>query len=200
MLTAFSTGFMVSLGLILAIGAQNAFVLKQGLRNEHILPVVLVCAVSDAIAMLIGVSFFRLIIAAFPFVDPVMRYGGAAFLVAYGARSLYAAFFADAGLSPADAPAKPLGLTLLACIAFTWLNPHFYLDTMVLIGTISTRYPGLEQLFAAGAMSASFLFFFSLGYGARALRPVLATPRAWQILDILIGLTMWAIAARLLLN
>ncbi len=197
---AFLTGFFASLGLILAIGAQNAFVLKQGLRKEHVLPVVLVCGLSDALAMTLGISGFGLVIAAFPWVDPAMRYGGAAFLLFYGAKCFYAAFAVGSGLSPADAPPRSLALTLSTCLALTWLNPHFYLDTMVLIGTLSTRYPGHQPVFAAGAITASFLFFFALGFGARLLRPVLASPRSWRILDSLIGAVMWFIAGQLILH
>jgi len=200
MFEAFSTGFAISIGLILAIGAQNAFVLKQGLRGEHVLAIVLTCAISDAVAMAIGVNFFRIIVAQLPLVEPIMRWGGALFLLVYGARSLMAAWQGQEGLSPTEAPPKPLMTTLLTCLAFTWLNPHFYLDTMVLIGTISTRFPGREMVFASGAAAASFVFFFSLGFGARALRPVLSTPRAWRILDAGIGIVMLGISIRLIVG
>ena len=102
-------------------------------------------------------------------------------------------------LAPAEGGGAPLWPTLATCLALTWLNPHVYLDTVILLGSISTRFPGLEMHFALGAMAASFLFFFSLGHGARLLRPLFATPRAWQVLDVVVGITMWVIAAQLVL-
>ena len=194
---AFTAGFGVSLSLILAIGAQNAFVLRQGIRNEHVLPVVLACALSDAILISFGVGGFREILAGAPWIDPLLRYGGAAFLAWYGACNLRSAFRATSGLAVDGGQAASVWRTLGMCLAITWLNPHVYLDTVVLIGTISTQFPGQEGAFAAGATSASFVFFFVLGFGARYLRPFFALPRNWRVLEGATGLLMWAIAASL---
>ncbi|WP_377296988.1 LysE/ArgO family amino acid transporter [Rhizobium sp. SGZ-381] len=196
--SALLTGFTTGLSLILAIGAQNAFVLRQGLLGAHVLAVCLACAVSDALLILIGVTSFRQIAAVLPWLDPVMRLGGAAFLLAYGARSLYSAFRSSGSLSTEGEAVAGFWPTLATCLALTWLNPHVYLDTVVLLGTISTRFPGAELVFAAGAAIASFSFFFLLGYGAGFLRPIFQKPGSWRVLEALIGLVMWAIALKLL--
>ena len=195
--SVYVTGLSMGLSLILAIGAQNAFVLRQGLRNEHVLAVCLACAFSDAVLILVGITGFRQISALLPWLDPVMRYGGAVFLVWYGAKNLYSAFRASGALAAGEGQAASLRKALLTCLALTWLNPHVYLDTVVLLGTISTRFPGLEASFAAGAVTASFLFFFSLGYGATKLRPVFANPAAWRVLEGIVAVTMWLIAFKL---
>jgi L-lysine exporter family protein LysE/ArgO len=200
MTTAFLPGFLLGLSLILAIGAQNAFVLRQGLRREHVLAVCAVCAGSDAALIAAGVAGFGALVTALPWLAPMMRFGGAAFLFFYGARSLVSAWRHSGVLNPADDVKKSLGATLMTCLAFTWLNPHVYLDTVVLLGSVSTRYAGQHGAFALGAMTASFLFFFALGYGARLLRPLFANPRAWQALDGVIGITMLALAVKLILG
>ncbi|MCT4555621.1 MAG: LysE/ArgO family amino acid transporter [Pelagimonas sp.] len=196
MTQTFFAGFALGLSLILAIGAQNAFVLRQGLRRMHVLPVVLVCALSDALLIAAGVAGFGALAEAVPGLEFWMRIFGAAFLLWYGARTLLSAWRGGATLEAASG-SQSLRAAVLTCLALTWLNPHVYLDTVVLLGAISAQYEA-RVVFAIGAMSASFVFFFSLGYGARALAPVFARPRAWQVLDLLIGLTMWAIAAKLL--
>jgi L-lysine exporter family protein LysE/ArgO len=192
-------GFLLGLSLILPIGAQNAFVLRVGLRGEHVLAVCLTCALSDALLILAGVSGFAQLSARVPWAETVLLYGGAAFLIAYGARSFMAAFKSES-LRPSDVSQAGLGRVVLTCLALTWLNPHVYLDTVVLIGSISTQFDEGKGFFAAGAMLASFTFFFSLGFGARLLKPLFARPVTWRILDIAIGLIMWATAARLLLS
>ena len=192
------TGLTMGLSLIVAIGAQNAFVLRQGLRNEHVFAVCLACALSDAALIVLGVTSFRQIAALLPWLDPVMRYAGAAFLIWYGAKSLYSAFRSTAVLEAGEVKSASFRQTLAMCLALTWLNPHVYLDTVVLLGTISTRFPGHEISFATGAMTGSFLFFFSLGFGARWLRPIFAKPSSWRILETLIAFTMWMIATKLL--
>jgi L-lysine exporter family protein LysE/ArgO len=199
-LNAALSGFLLGLSLIVAIGAQNAFVLRQGLRREHVFWVCLVCALSDAALICMGVLGFAAVIDKLPWIDRVMRYFGAAFLLVYGARSFWSAWRSRGSLAPADAPPRPLLATLAVCLALTWLNPHVYLDTLVLLGSVSTQFAGSLVPFAAGAMLASFVFFFALGYGSQLLRPVFAKPRAWQVLEVLIGITMWAIAAGLLLH
>lgn len=202
MTSTFMPGFALGFSLILAIGAQNAFVLRQGVRGEHLFWVCLTCALSDAVLIAAGVAGFGALALAVPWVEPVMRYGGAGFLIIYGALALRAAWRGGSALTPdADAAqgglATPLAATLATVLALTWLNPHVYLDTVVLIGAVSAQYPD-RMVFALGAISASFVFFFGLGYGARLVAPVFARPRAWAVLDGIIGLTMWAIAWRLI--
>ncbi|MHA6346971.1 LysE/ArgO family amino acid transporter [Roseivivax sp. CAU 1761] len=199
--TVFLTGLMMGLGLIVAIGAQNAFVLRQGLRGEHVFAVCLACAASDAVLIAAGVAGFGSMAAALPWLAPAMRFGGAAFLLWYGARSLHAALRSEAALTADPArPAAGLGRTLAACLAITWLNPHVYLDTVVLLGSVAAQFEGQRAAFAGGAISGSFGFFFALGYGAARLRPVFARPGAWRALEGAVALVMWAIAARLLLG
>jgi L-lysine exporter family protein LysE/ArgO len=195
---AFLPGFLLSLSLILAIGAQNAFVLRQGLRQEHVFAVCLVCAVSDALLIAAGIAGFGLASNALPWLEPVLRYGGALFLFVYAARSLRSALRNHGSLTPSSRQAAGLGATLAACLAFTWLNPHVYLDTVVLLGSICSQYEGQKTAFALGAMTASFLFFFTLGFGARLLRPVFASQTAWRVLDALVGVAMLAIALKLI--
>ncbi|MBY5406175.1 MAG: LysE/ArgO family amino acid transporter [Rhizobium sp.] len=194
----YGTGLMMGLSLIVAIGAQNAFILRQGLRNEHVFAICLACAVSDAALIVLGVTSLQQIARLMPWLDPVMRYGGAVFLVWYGARSLYSALRSSTALTAAEAKPSSFRQTLATCLALTWLNPHVYLDTVVLLGTISTRYPGEQASFAAGAVTGSFLFFFSLGYGATRLRPIFSKPSSWRVLETLVAFTMWIIAFKLL--
>lgn len=200
MSAAFLPGFLLGLSLIVAIGAQNAFVLRQGLRREHVFAVCAVCAISDAMLIAAGVAGFGALVKAVPWLAPVMRFGGAAFLFVYALRSLWSAWRPHAGLDPARDEPRSLGVTVMMCLAFTWLNPHVYLDTVVLLGSVSTRYGDHRTLFALGAITSSILFFFSLGYGARLLRPLFANPKAWRVLDAGIGITMAALAAKLVLE
>ncbi len=197
--TVYVTGLTMGLSLIVAIGAQNAFVLRQGLRDEHVLAVSLACALSDAVLITLDVTGFRTVSAVMPALDPLMRYGGAAFLFWYSAKSFHAALTASTALAVTEAGPAGLTRTLGTCLALTWLNPHVYLDTVVLLGTISTQFPGSEAAFAAGAITGSFLFFFALGFGARWLRPLFVWPASWRVLEAVIGVTMAAIALRLLL-
>lgn len=199
MAPALASGFLLGLSLIVAIGAQNAFVLRQGLMKHHVFAVCLTCALSDAALIAAGVSGFQGASELMPRLAPWLRYGGAAFLFFYGLRSLRSAFGKAQSLAPADELAAGLGATLATCLALTWLNPHVYLDTVVLLGSISTRFPGQELYFGLGAVTASFAFFFSLGYGARLLRPLFARPLAWRVLDGAIAVVMWSIAGRLVL-
>jgi L-lysine exporter family protein LysE/ArgO len=196
--SAYFSGLSVLLSLIVAIGAQNAFVLRQGLRDEHVLAVVLNCALSDAALIALGVSSFSGIMLRMPWLDPVLRWGGACFLAWYGAMSLRSALRWTGALTAAG-PAERAALKkiTLTCLAITWLNPHVYLDTVVLIGAISTQLPGAGASFAAGAMTGSFVFFLSLGYGAKRLRPIFARPSAWRTLEAVIALVMWSVSFRL---
>ncbi len=194
----FATGFATGFSLILAIGAQNAFVLRQGLLRAHVLPLCLLCALSDAILIAAGVAGFGALAEALPWFPRAMALAGAAFLLAYGAIRMMAAVRRDYALTLAGKSA-PLGPTLAMGAAFTWLNPHVYLDTLGLVGAISTQFAGADKLaFGTGAVTASFVFFFSLGYGTRLLAPVMASAAAWRRLDAGIALVMWALAAKLL--
>ncbi|SHH82713.1 LysE/ArgO family amino acid transporter [Marivita hallyeonensis] len=196
-MTAALAGFALGFSLILAIGAQNAFVLRQGLLRSHVFAVSLTCALSDAILIAAGVAGFGALTQAIPGLEFAMRLLGAAFLIWYGARTLQSAWRGGQAMQAGQA-AGSLRKALLTCLALTWLNPHVYLDTVILLGAVSAQYDN-RLAFALGAMTASFVFFFSLGYGARFLAPLFARPRAWQVLDVIIGLVMWAIAAKLLL-
>ena len=191
------TGFLSGLSLIVAIGAQNAFVLRLGILRSHVLPVVLLCALSDAVLVTVGVFASAGVSAIVPGVLPMMRWGGAAFLLAYGARSALAAWRGGTHLDAEAQGARPLAATLVTALALTWLNPHVYLDTVVLLGAISAQFPDARGAFALGAILASFSFFFALGYGARFLAPIFARPLSWRILDVAIALVMWTIAIRL---
>ena len=195
------SGFFLSLSLIMAIGAQNAFVLKQGLKKHHVFWVCIVCAVSDAALISLGIAGFGAAVEAFPAIESVARYGGALFLVAYGGRSFLSAFRTSHTMEPEGEIPDALSKTVLTCLAFTWLNPHVYLDTIVLLGAVSTQYEGVSRLqFGAGAITASFVFFFGLGYGARFLAPLFHKPVAWKVLDFAIGVVMFAIATSLILS
>ncbi len=199
-LTGFVTGFFTGLSLILAIGAQNAFVLRQGLLRQHVFALALFCAASDAALIAAGVAGFDALTARWPGLPLIMSLSGAVFLIGYGVTRLYAAWKGGHRLGEARA-AQSLRRTLAIAAAFTWLNPHVYLDTLGLIGAISTGFaPGVERVaFAAGAVTASFSFFFGLAYGARLLAPVMRSKRAWRLLDAGIGLTMLSIAAKLVI-
>jgi L-lysine exporter family protein LysE/ArgO len=199
MLTAALTGFFTCLTLIMAIGAQNAFVLRQGLMRAHVLAVCLVCAGSDAILVSAGVAGIGTLSAVAPWAPVALTLAGAAFLIVYGALSLYRAFF-NGALSAANHGTGSLGEAIMTCLAITWLNPHVYLDTVILMGAVSAGFGSFAQkgAYVAGAVFASFVFFLSLGYGARLLAPFFASHRAWRSLDVGIALVMWSIAAGLI--
>jgi L-lysine exporter family protein LysE/ArgO len=199
MLTAALSGLFLGLSLIIAIGAQNAFVLRQGLRREHVFVVCLTCALSDALLISLGVFALGTVTDLIPGIEPALRYGGAAFLLAYGLRSARSAMTGSSALTSGDGARQGLGATLATALAFTFLNPHVYLDTVLLIGSIASQYPGREAAFGAGAVTGSFLFFFSLGYGARLLAPVFARPNAWRVLDGVIAVVMIGLAVKLIL-
>jgi len=194
---SFFSGYTLSLTLILAIGAQNAFVLRQGLRRAHVFWVCLTCGLSDAILIAAGVAGIGALSDAAPWFSVLMRYGGAAFLIWYGAQNARSAWQGGVALDLNADTAQSLRRAILTVLALTWLNPHVYLDTVVLIGSISAQYPD-RLAFGIGATLASVTFFFALGYGARLLSPVFRRPRSWQILDAIIAVTMWAIAVKLL--
>jgi L-lysine exporter family protein LysE/ArgO len=202
MFTASLDGLLTGLSLIVAIGAQNAFVLRQGLREEHVGPVVVICAVSDFALILAGVGGVGALVRHAAWALEAVRWFGVAFLVAYGLSAAWRAR-RPAALSVGDGnrPATPLPRTIGRTFALTWLNPHVYLDTVVLIGSIAnTHGPGGRWWFAAGCCVASTLWFTGLGYGARFAARPLTTPRAWQVLDLLIAATMLAIAVELVIQ
>jgi L-lysine exporter family protein LysE/ArgO len=191
-------GFGFSLSLIIAIGVQNAFVLRQGIRREHVLPIVLFCAVSDATLISAGIFGLGQLLELVPWLMSVVRWAGVAFLVAYALFAVRRAMKPEA-LIPDDAGASAPSLrsTMLAIAAITWLNPHVYLDTVVLMGSVANSYHADRWIFGLGAASASLVWFFALGYGARWLRPIFRKPSAWRVLDLVIAATMLAIAASL---
>jgi L-lysine exporter family protein LysE/ArgO len=193
-------GLLTGLSLIIAIGAQNAFVLRQGLAREHVGPVVAVCAISDLVLILAGVAGIGTVIRQAGWLVEVVRWLGVAFLTWYGVSSLLRARRATALATGRPEPLSRRS-AVLRVSALTWLNPHVYLDTVLLVGSIANTHghPG-RWWFAAGASLASVLWFSGLGYGARFASPLLSRPRAWQVLDVLIGLTMLGIAVVLALG
>ncbi len=196
---AAATGFATGFSLILAIGAQNAFVLRQGLMRAHVFWICLTCAASDAVLITAGVAGFGAVTAQLPWLPTVMVVAGAAFLFVYGLMRLRAAWLGGHRLGSAAGDGQSLRAAVAACLAFTWANPHVYLDTLALIGAVSLGFSGAARLaFGIGAVAASFVFFFALGYGARMLAPVMQSPRAWRLLDAGIGILMWVLAAGLL--
>ncbi|MEF1229429.1 LysE/ArgO family amino acid transporter [Vibrio fortis] len=198
-MTTYLSGFSLGLSLILAIGSQNAFVLKQGLKNQHVFIVCLVCAVSDALLISFGVAGFGAIVEKFPQIEQIARFGGALFLAVYSILSFRSAFTENHALETHVQTKGSLLKVVSVCLAFTWLNPHVYLDTVVLLGSISTQYQPNEMQFAIGAITASFVFFFSLGFGARFLSPLFSRPKSWKILEFIVGVMMATIAISLII-
>lgn len=197
MVSTYISGLLLGFSLILAIGAQNAFVLKQGLLKQYVFWVCLICALSDAVLICLGIFGFASLLSQQLWLIQVMKYFGAIFLFLYGLRSFYSAYKAKSGLIASEQSTTTLAQTLVLCLSFSWLNPHVYLDTVVLLGSISAQYSD-KAAFAIGSVSASFIFFFSLGFGAQFLRPFFAKPQAWKVLDSVIGIVMWLIAISLL--
>ncbi len=194
----FAQGLLLGLGLIVAIGAQNAFVLRQGLRREHVGSVVAFCAVADAVLITAGVFGMAQALGDRPMLARGLALGGASFLAVYGWRALQRARQISALDVTASGQGLSRGAALAQAAAFTLLNPHVYLDTVLLVGSIGAQQPApLQGWFAAGASAASLLWFGALGFGARWLAPWFARPRAWQVLDALIGVTMWVLSALL---
>jgi len=189
-------GFLASFALIAAIGAQNAFVLRQGIRGEHVLPVIAMCAVSDIVLIAAGIAGVGALIAAHPAAIDVAKFGGAAFLIGYGLLAAKRAWRPSA-LTPSDAAPARLVEVLVTCAALTFLNPHVYLDTVVLLGALANEHSGERWLFGVGAVTASAVWFTGLGLGARRLAGVFTTPRTWRILDAFIAVTMIALGGSL---
>lgn len=199
-LTAALAGFVASAGLIVAIGSQNAFVLRQGLLQRNVGMVVLTCALGDIVLILCGVLGVGALVREWPALLQVLRFGGAVFLGVYGLMAARRAWAGSSGLAPADGSTSSRRV-LLACLAFTFLNPHVYLDTMILLGSLSTRYAGMGQwAFAFGACLASVTWFSTLGFGSRLLQPVFKSPIAWRLLDAFVALFILTLAVLLVLR
>ena len=199
--SVFLQGLALSLGLIVAIGAQNAFVLRQGLRREHVASVVFFCAITDALLIAAGVLGMAQALGDRPMVAHALALAGVVFLAVYGWNSLRRALQQNGLLANEEGDGLTWAAAMTQAAAFTLLNPHVYLDTVLLVGSIGAQQPAdLQVWFVAGASSASLLWFCALGFGARWLAPLFAKPRAWQVLDILIGLTMWALSGMLVLR
>lgn len=197
-LASFLTGFALSAGLIVAIGSQNAFVLRQGLRREHVGAVVLFCALADLALMAAGVAGLGAALGDRPRLVTGLALGGAAFLGWYGITALRRAARPERLVADAAEGALSLGGALARVAGFTLLNPHVYLDTVLLVGSVGAAQPsGAQVAFVAGAGLASALWFVALGFGARLLAPLFARPLAWRVLDLLVGVTMLALAAGL---
>jgi len=195
---AFISGFLISISLILALGPQNVFVLRQGLLRTHVFAACLVCSISDALLIAAGVLGVGLFISEIEELATWMSVGAALFLIAYGILRIKSAFNPK-GMEVEEGESKDLWPTILSGLAFTYLNPHVYVDTLLLIGGASSSYVGDEKLmFGIGAATASFVFFFSLGYGAKRLSPILNNPESWKIIDLFIAGVMFTVAGILL--
>ena len=188
----------MSLSLILAIGAQNAFVLKQGLKGQYVGLVCAICIASDMILMSAGVFALDKIVDVFPSTALWAKYFGGGFLVLYGIQHFICALKPVDGLHIEDGnDEKSVYKTVIICLAITWLNPHVYLDTVLLIGSLATPYGAQKTIFLLGAFLGSIVFFLALGYGARLLRPLFINSKSWQILEAIIGTVMLAIAYKI---
>lgn len=199
LINVFFTAFVLAAGLIMAIGAQNAHVLRQGIAGHYVGITVILCAFFDTVLMTSGVFGFGWLLTQLPMLEDVARVGGAVFLLWYGSRCVRSAMAPLSSVSVESRVATSLPAAIATVSAFTLLNPHVYLDTVVLIGSIGGQYEGTARtVFAVGAFTASWVWFIALGYGARLVRPYFENPRAWQVLDGFIALVMFAIALSLL--
>ena len=194
--SSYATGFALGFSLLIAIGAQNAFVLRQGLLRQHVFAVVLFCAVADMALIVVGVGGLSLLIA-----DVAARYEAALFgltalwLAGYGVMRLRSAIRANAAIKADSTGSDSLTAVLTTGAVLTFGNPHVYLDTVVLLGAVSVRFTGMDKLaYGTGAATASFVFFFALGYGASLLAPQMQRPNAWRVLDTIIAVVMFALA------
>ena len=199
MLSAFFTGFFLGMSLIIAIGAQNAFVLRQGIANQHVFYIALFCALSDALLICIGVAGISFFLNNFISQTSNWLFGfSSLWLAGYGIMRLKAVFNYDSKIKIEESIPKNLLKTLSIAAILTFANPHVYLDTMILIGSISQQFSGVNKIsFALGATISSFVFFFSLAYGAKLLIPIMERPFSWRILDGLIALIMFTISIKL---
>ena len=194
-LTSFLTGLTLMASLIVAIGAQNTFVLRQGLRREHVLAVVLACSLLDALLMVLGVSGLGAAVGASPRLLGGLGLVGAVVLAVYGVLALRRAFAPQVLLARSEGQAAPRGRVVAQVLSISLLNPHVYLDTVVLVGAVGAGQPtGMQGAFLLGSCLASLLWFCALGFGARLLTPLFARPAAWRALDVLVAAMMWAVA------
>ena len=196
-MTAVLTGFGTGLGLIVAIGAQNAWVLRQGVRREHIGLVIAICALSDLVLITVGTGAIRIVTGLAPWVLEVLRWGGVVYLAVFAVSSFRSALRPGALEQSAARPAASVAATTLA---LTWLNPHVYLDTVLMLGTVTNDFGPARWWTAAGACAASVVWFTGLGIGARALSGPLSSPRTWRVVDVLVGCVMLGVAAHLALG
>lgn len=197
MLALLAAGFGTGLSLIIAIGSQNAFLLQQGLRGGAVVPLVVICAVSDLVLIGLGVSGIGAVLGRWPTAIGVIAVGGGLFLIGYGALAARRAF--RASVMTVGEERTPLRRAVLSCVAFTWLNPHVYLDTVLLLGSVAVAHGEGRWLFGLGAGIASAVWFSALGFGARRLAGVFARPAAWRVLDVLIAVTMTALGVSMVL-
>ena len=197
--THYLAGLLSGLALTIAIGAQNAFVLRQGIRREHLLPIVLVCALSDALLITGGIAGLGVLLQSYPALMSTARYAGAVFLLAYATHAASRAWVGQ-HMAEEESEDSTLQIALLSCLGFTFLNPHVYLDTVVLLGALGNQH-GTEGrwVFGAGAVTGSVVWFLSLAYGARMLAPLFRKAAAWRLLDILIATTMALLAIGLII-
>jgi len=201
MLLVALAGLGFGLSLIIAIGAQNAFVLRQGLRREHVVVVVAICAISDLVLILVGVGGLGTLVQLAPWLLVVVRIGGALFLLGYGLLAARRALRPASTLTAATEGARtPVAQVALTALALTWLNPHVYLDTVVLLGSVAGTHGDDRWWFGAGAALGSLLWFTALGFGARLLRPLFARPTSWRVLDGVIAVVMMALAVSLVVG
>ncbi|MFI7585787.1 LysE/ArgO family amino acid transporter [Spongisporangium articulatum] len=196
-LSSATAGFGLGASLILAIGAQNAYVLRQGLRREHVLTVVGICAASDALLIALGIAGMGALVTSLPGLMTAIRWVGAAFLTGYGLLALRRAVRPDALVADDAAHGSAWAAVAGTTVALTWLNPHVYLDTVVLLGSVA-RSHGDPFAFGVGAACASLVWFTGLGFGARLLRPLFARPAAWRVLDVVVAAVMLTLAVGLL--
>ena len=197
MWTSYVTGLLTGWSLIVAIGAQNAYVLRQGLRREHVGVVVVICAVSDLLLITAGTLGIGTLVRYVPGLLVALTWGGVAYLLWFAVRSFRSAMHPSGLEAGAGAGRRSVVATALA---LTYLNPHVYLDTVVMLGTLATRQDAGRWVFAAGAGTGSILWFTALGFGARSLSKPLGRPATWRVVDVLVGITMLVVAARLALQ
>ena len=197
MFTVVLAGLLTGFALIVAIGAQNAFVLRQGIRGEHIGAVILTCVLCDVVGIAAGVAGLGAVLSRWPIVVPIATIGGGIYLLAFGAHAAFRAW-RPASLEAGDHTPMSLGASVLMALAMAWLNPHFYLDTMLMLGTVANAFGEARWWFVAGTLIASVVWFVGLGVGARALRGLFARPVAWRALDSVIAVIMGALGVGLL--
>ena len=199
MLSIFLTGVLTGLALIVAVGAQNAFVLRQGIRGEHVLAVIVVCMVSDIVALMAGVAGLGVVMERWPAVLPIAQIGGGLYLLAFGVQSALRAW-RPVALDADGGSSMTVRRAVLLTLALTWLNPHFYLDAILMLGTVANSFGDQRWWFCAGAIAASLVWFPALGFGARSLRGIFARPSAWRVLDSGIAVLMGALGIGLLVH